>query len=170
VWFGGPIEWFSITFRILGDNLNPREVTRVLGCKPSESERKGDPILRKDGTVARLARTGSWRLRLTPEDTDEWDCSEAMMKLMKRFPEDRAVWKQLTKSFSIDFFVGLTMGSRNKGFEISPAVMAYLGQRGISVGFDIYYEDQMAEPSPGAPSRSPERRQANRKSRKSHGC
>ena len=39
------------------------------------------------------------------------------------------------------------MVAANKGFELSPAVLRYLGDRGISAGFDIYYEPD----NPGAP-------------------
>jgi len=76
VCFGGPIEWFSITLRISSENLVPNQVSKLLGCKPDESEQKGKPILRPDGTVIRIAKSGAWRLALKPDATDEWDCAE----------------------------------------------------------------------------------------------
>jgi hypothetical protein len=148
VWFGGPIEWFSITFRILGDELDPDEITKLLGCKPHEAERKGVPILRPDGTIARKARTGSWRLKVKRDETDEWDCAEAMMELVSQLPEQIDVWRDLTGRFAVDLFVGLSMLSRNKGFVLPPRVMRYLGERGIEAGFDIYFEENSDEPEP----------------------
>jgi hypothetical protein len=147
VWFGGPIEWSRITFRVLGDDLDPDEITRLLRCDPHESERKGDPILRRDGTVARQAKTGSWRLGLDRDETDEWDCAEAMMELVTRLPKEIDLWKDLTGRFAVDLFVALSMPARNKGFSLSPEVMAYLGNRGIEAGFDIYYDEKSAEPA-----------------------
>jgi len=141
VWFGGPIEWFSITLRISSDDLDPKEVTSLLGCQPDAAERKGDQILGPDGSAVRLAQTGSWRLMLAPTTTDEWDCGEAMMLVMKRLPTDANVWRSLTQRFSVVFFVGLSMDSVNKGFSMSPDVMSYLGARGIRVDFDVYCED-----------------------------
>jgi hypothetical protein len=149
VWFGGPIEWSSITFRVLGDELDPAEITRLLRCEPHQAERKGDPILRPDGTVARKARTGSWRLRINREDTDEWDCAQAMMDLVSQLPKEIEVWRGLTDRFAVDLFVGLSMPSRNKGFVMPPDVMRYLGERGIEAGFDIYYDENSAEPAAG---------------------
>jgi len=51
----------DITFRIFGDNLDPNEVTQVLGVTPSEYVRKGDNISKGIGRIIN-ARTGSWSL------------------------------------------------------------------------------------------------------------
>jgi hypothetical protein len=99
----------------------------VLGCEPDQTRRRGDPILRSDGSTGRLARTGAWHLELTPDQTDEWDCGEAMLLMLRRLPLDLEVWKRLTGRFAIDVYVSLTMTSINKGFTLSPEVMRYLG-------------------------------------------
>ena len=125
IWSGGPIEWFSITLRIMGKDLDPDEITQVLGCPPN---------------AVRVSRHGGWRLTLKPTDTDEWDCGEAMLELLQRLPSDVGIWQALAARLKIDFFVGLTMASKNKGFSLSPKVMSYLAERGIEAGFDIYYE------------------------------
>lgn len=77
---------------------------------------------------------------MTPADTDEWNCGEAMLELLRRLPSDIELWQSLAARFKIDFFVGLRMTSNNKGFSLSPQVMRYLSERGIEAGFDIYYE------------------------------
>ncbi|HET6234228.1 MAG TPA: DUF4279 domain-containing protein [Acetobacteraceae bacterium] len=41
VWFGGPIPWFSISLSITADDLDPGEVTRLLGVEPDEARRRG---------------------------------------------------------------------------------------------------------------------------------
>ena len=161
VWSGGPIEWSRITLRISGDELYPKEVSRILGCEPNFSHRKGEPILRKDGTVARIAKTGRHHLYIASSETDEWDCGEAIMVLMSRLPSDVQVWRGLTRRFKADLFVALSMTSRNKGFSLTPEVMAYLGNRYIESGFDIYCnEAQKAEPS-ASPNGGPAARVAN---------
>jgi len=162
VWFGGPIEWFSITVRIRSDDLDPHDVTKVMGCEPDESQEKGKPVLREDGTVMRIARFGAWGLTLEPKDTDEWDCAEAMMLVLRRLPSAVQFWQRLTKKYKVDFFVGLSMPSKNKGFELSPEVMKYLGDRGIAAGFDIYHDGKInAEPS-APPNRRPAGQRAGR--------
>ena len=169
VWFGGPIEWFSVTLRISSEDLVPDDVTKVMGCEPDESQQKGKPVLREDGTVMRIAKFGAWRLTLKPKDTDEWDCTEAMMLVLRRLPSAIGLWRRLTKKCKVDFFVGLSMPSRNKGFGLSPEVMKYLGDRGIEAGFDIYYDGKEdAEPS-APPNRRPARQRAVRKPRRGGG-
>jgi len=169
VWFGGPIEWFSVTLRISSEDLVPDDVTKVMGCEPDESQQKGKPVLREDGTVMRIAKFGAWRLTLKPKDTDEWDCTEAMMLVLRRLPSAIGLWRRLTKKCKVDFFVGLSMPSRNKGFGLSPEVMKYLGDRGIEAGFDIYYDGKEdAEPS-APPNRRPARQRAVRKPRRDGG-
>jgi hypothetical protein len=168
VWFGGPIEWLSITLRISREDLVPDDVTKLLGCTPDEAQQKGKPVLRKDGTVMRIAKSGAWQLILKPEDTDEWDCAEAMMLVLRRLPNGVGLWRRLTKKYKVDFFVGLSMPAKNKGFGLSPEVMKYLGDRGIEAGFDIYYDGKEdAEPAP--PNRRPARRRAVRAPRRSGG-
>ena len=139
-WFGGPIEWFKITLTVRGDDLDPDQVTECLGCPPDESQRKGGPMLRADGSVARLAEFGAWKLVFRPEDTDEWDCGEAVMLLVQRVPAGVDAWQRLARRFRVGISAGLVMRSHNKGFRLSPDVMRYLGERGIEAGFDVYHE------------------------------
>jgi hypothetical protein len=48
------------------------------------------------------------------------------------------------------------MTSSNKGFELSPEIMKYLGDRGVTAGFDIYYgareEAKPSDPPNGGPA------------------
>jgi hypothetical protein len=169
VWFGGPLEWFSITLRISSKDLVPDDITQLLGCKPDEAQQKGKPVLRKDGTVMRVAKFGLWRLILKPEDTDEWDCAEAMMLVLRRLPSAIMVWRRLTKKYKVDFFVGLSMPSKNKGFGLSPAVMKYLGDRGIEAGFDIYYHGKEDAEPDAPPNRRPARQRRIRPPRRGGG-
>jgi hypothetical protein len=75
---------------------------------------------------------------LKPEDTDEWDCAEAIMLVLRRLLSAVRIWRRRTKKYAVEFFLGLSMPSKNKGFGLSAAAMKYLGDRGIEAGFDIY--------------------------------
>ena len=138
VWFGGPIEWFRMTLRIAGETLIPADVTKILQCQPSQAEEKGQPLPRKTGRPERIAKTGRWHFTLSPEDTDEWDCGEAILELLGRLQSDANVWRTLADRYQIGIFVGLNMTGANMGFSLSPRVMTYLAERGIEAGFDIY--------------------------------
>lgn len=140
VQIGGPIDWFSISLRVTGDQLVPAEITALLRCEPDEAQQKDKPLYRTDGSLMRVPKFGAWFADLKPDDTDEWDCGEAIMELLATLPRDPAIWRGLTEKYSVALFIGLNLVGSGRGFVLSPEVMAYLGERKIAVGFDIYHE------------------------------
>jgi hypothetical protein len=120
--------------RIFGDSLLPDQVTRLLGCQPTESRRKGDVI--PDKRYHRVARTGAWVLdgRL-PNTTD---IEEQVLTLLTSLTSNLQVWQRLTAEFDVDVFCGVFLEDCNRGFCLSPRVMEMLSARGIEIGFDIY--------------------------------
>jgi hypothetical protein len=141
IWYGGPIEWDSITLRISGDNLVPSSITKIMGIEPDLSHTKNEPIFDKEGNIVRRARTGQWHFQYEKSMTDEWDCNYAIMELIGKIGISDSRWNDITKEYDVDIFVGLTMQkNRNKGFQLEPELMCILGNKGISVGFDIYYD------------------------------
>ena len=119
VQIGGPIEWFSISVWLRGDALIPEEITAQLGRSPDSGWQKDKPVYRKDGTFMRIPRFGAWSAELKREDTDEWDCGEAILELFATLPSDPVVWR-LAERFSISLSVGLSLESSGCGFELSP--------------------------------------------------
>lgn len=122
------------SLRIFGDSLVPSEITRLLGCEPTESTQKGEAIQSHSGE--RIAKHGSWRLHAPPCEPENLD--HQVSWLLSRLSNDLEVWRSLGKEFKIDLFTGLFMGSSNEGFSLSPATMLALGNRGIEIGFDVY--------------------------------
>ena len=124
------------TLRLFGDDLDPEEITRILGKPPTRSERKGE-VIRREGTgIERTARTGSWRLEVAdrrPEDVDG-----QVAELLSALTTDVGVWQALASKYKVDLFVGLFMKDSNEGLSLSPTTLTKLGERGISIGFDIY--------------------------------
>ena len=53
------------TLRIMGDNLDPTEITRLLGCAPDAAQTRGEEIAARSGGSVRVARKGMWRLSAT---------------------------------------------------------------------------------------------------------
>jgi hypothetical protein len=129
------------TLRIFGDDLDPDEVSRLLGGIPTLSEKKGDAITKKSGT--RIARTGRWDLRAEPRSASPEDVDGQIAELLSKLTPDISVWKALAGKYKMDFFVGLFMKESNEGLVVSATTMKLLGERGISLGFDIYspYQD-----------------------------
>ncbi|GGA29610.1 DUF4279 domain-containing protein [Dyella nitratireducens] len=129
-------ESSQAALRIFGDSLLPEEVTRLLGCAPTASERKGERIAGpKTGTV-RVARTGLWRLRATEQAPE--DLPGQIDELLGRLTSDMSAWAKIRETCRIDLFVGLFMSSGNNGLSISPAQLLALGERGIELDLDVY--------------------------------
>ncbi|MGH8138704.1 MAG: hypothetical protein ACREVV_10990 [Steroidobacteraceae bacterium] len=54
---GGEVDEYHICLRYYGDELNPDELSAVLGRKPTSSSLKGDIVLKNDRT--RIEKTGT---------------------------------------------------------------------------------------------------------------
>lgn len=129
---GGLIDSSKATLAIYGDDLDPEQVTAKLGVAPTRSQRRG--VLAKDRTVA--ARVGAWFLSeqgAAPEGPNE-----LAHRLKKRLPEDPVLWASLGEEVSIQMRFGLFQEAWNRGFDLDPEVVAWLGRIGATLVFDIY--------------------------------
>lgn len=131
---GGEIDATSVTLRFFGDDLDPDELTRLLGAKPTVQRRKGDVIPDRDG---RVADTGSWLL--SSERQSHKALELQIGGLFARLTDDVAVWRDLVARFKSDLFCGLWSESWNRGLELSPDILLQISDRGLRVGFDIYF-------------------------------
>ena len=138
-WFGGPVDKFKITLRIQGEDLDPAEISTLLGCAPTVAERKGLPVSFGDGS--RIANKGRWSLTIDSKDCGERDDVEDGIKvLLSLLPNDVTLWASLTNAFSVDVFCGIFIASSNRGFEISTEVSKMLADRHLKIGFDLYFD------------------------------
>ena len=76
------------------------------------------------------------------------DLDGQIVQLLAPLTTDMAVWERLTHSFEADIFCGLFLESMNEGLEISPRTLLAIGQRNLTLGFDIYGTDGLVGPSP----------------------
>lgn len=140
VWFGGPVDRFVVTLRIYGEELDPDRISALLGCTPTNAERKGVPIPSPGGN-ARIPKSGRWSLKIESKDYAESDdIEDAVRMLFARLPSDPEVWASLTKAYKVDVFCGLFLASTNRGFSISPEISKLLSDRHVEIGFDVYFD------------------------------
>jgi hypothetical protein len=140
VWFGGPVDRFTITLRICGGELDPDHVSALLRCAPTQAERKGVPISSPSGST-RIPKRGRWSLTVGSNDCGENDDVEDAVKLLlARLPSDPELWTSLTRTYAVDVFCGLFLASTNRGFSISPEVSRLLSDRQVAIGFDVYFD------------------------------
>ncbi len=127
------------TLRFSGDDLNPEEITKLLGCEPTRRQIKGELIESRHGLAPRIARYGAWRLEATA--TEPADVDAQVAELMGKVSADMSVWHDLTERFHANLFCGWFMKVGNEGIDLSPATMAALGSRRLPLALDIYGAD-----------------------------
>jgi len=125
------------SLRIIGD-LNPEEVTRLLGASPSESQTKGEELRGKSGHV-RVAKFGAWRIHAS--ETSPADLDVQVKEILSTLTSDLTVWKELSTRFDIDLFCGWFMDKENEGIGVAADTLRSLGERGIELSLDIYAGD-----------------------------
>ncbi|WKE65378.1 DUF4279 domain-containing protein [Gallaecimonas kandeliae] len=128
------------TLRIIGDDLNPDEISALLGHTASKQQTKGEVIIGKVSGVSRIAKTGMWYLEAmdaTPENLDG-----QIAELLGKLTGNLKVWAKISSSCRIDLFCGLFMKHSNEGLSVSAESMKALGERGIELGLDLYGPDE----------------------------
>jgi hypothetical protein len=131
---GGDVDRVSLTLRITAPDLDPDAITRRLGVPPSFAARRGDERRSKGGNIKQPV--GIWSVGLP--NSQEWVLADAIGALLDRLPADVAIWKEIGSSARIDVFCGLHLDDWNRGLELPPDLLARLGERRITLGFDIY--------------------------------
>lgn len=138
IWIGGHPDRARLCLRVCGDSLDPEEVTRILGRAPTRSQRKGQPVLSESGETKRIARTGSWLLD-QPVGCDS-TLEEEIESLLGSLPQGEQAWAALGECYRVDLLCDVSVRGLNRGFELSPRVLEFIGRRGITLGVDIFCE------------------------------
>ncbi len=127
------------TLRLSGDDLNPDEITKLLGCEPTRRQSKGELTESRHGLAPRIARYGAWRLEATAAEPANVDTQVA--ELLGKVSAEMSVWHDLTERFHVNIFCGWFMNEGNEGIDLSPDTMLALGSRRLPLALDIYGAD-----------------------------
>ena len=127
------------TLRIAGEDLDPEEISRQLGCKPTTAQRKGEAIVHRKAGHTRIALIGQWRLEAAPRDPEDIDGQ--ISEILGLLSDDPEIWRSIGQRYKVDLFCGLFMKTGNEGLSLSPSSLHALGVRQIEIGFDIYGPD-----------------------------
>jgi hypothetical protein len=133
---GGLIDETRVTLGVHGDDLDPDEVTRLLGCAPSCSHRRGDPRPRNIPPWPR----GAWVLSVEGKAPVEPD--HLISAVLDRLPVDPAVWESLRSRFDVRLGFGLFQDAWNRGFGLSSQVLRRVAEMGLGLDFDIYADGE----------------------------
>jgi hypothetical protein len=130
------------TLRISGDDLDPAQITRLLGCAPTSAQTKGERIVGRDTQVARIASRGMWRLVAVAREPEDLDGQ--IVELISKMTADIEIWKSIAAKYRVDLFCGIFLRGSNEGLSISPQSLTALGLRQIELALDIYEGDESA--------------------------
>lgn len=124
-----------VSLRIVGDDVDPDEITQLLGREPDFGLRKGQTVVSNTGKE-RVERRGRWIIQ--SERRDPSDPNTQLRELLESTTSDVEVWKSITAQHHVDIFCGLFMLAENEGLVLSPETIKMIGDRGIPLWFDVY--------------------------------
>ena len=132
----GIIDHSMVTLRIFGDDLIPDNITKLLGSTPTDSCIKDQEIIGKATGSIRRAKTGSWKIRANPRKPE--NIESQIFEIIDNLTNDLSTWSSLSSKYKIDLFCGVFLKTSNDGLVLSAEALLALGQRGITLGLDIY--------------------------------
>lgn len=126
----------AASLRIGGDDLDPDEISVLLGCQPTKGYRKGQVERGPSSGRDIMRKTGAWML--DAEDQAPGNLDEQVRSILDRLPADLSIWKKLSSRYKIDLFCGWFMAETNEGIAISAHTLVRLGERAILLDVCIY--------------------------------
>src|SRR5690348_13727958 len=107
-----PVRRSVATLRVVGDALQPAQITKALGHAPTSSHTKGEVLVGKNTGISRVAKFGMWRLEATEREPANLD--EQIAELLAKLTSDLDVWRSITSVYTTDLFCGLFMDQANE--------------------------------------------------------
>ena len=135
----GAFDYSMATLRLFGDDLIPEEVSALLGASPTEAHHKGEELVGRRTGNKRTAKTGSWHLQASRREPE--DLEGQIFEILEKLTPDFSIWTSLAR-FQPNLFCGLFMASTNDGVSLSAKALLALGERGITLGLDVYDADE----------------------------
>jgi hypothetical protein len=97
--------------RIQGEDLDPSEISTLLGCAPTMSQRKGDVFTSKTGS-SRTARCGAWHLDALDREPEDLDGQIA--EVLGKLTSDLTVWASIVARYTLIAFAASSCSERMK--------------------------------------------------------
>jgi len=127
-----PVAETVAALQVVGEDVDPEQITRLLGCAPTEAHRKGEPAT-KVGQGVR--RSGAWLLESRLPRTASLD--EHIGELLGRVSAEACVWRELAR-FKPDILIGFFLASDHEVSGLSAVSAAALAERGSALEMDIW--------------------------------
>jgi hypothetical protein len=128
---GGLVDKTRLTLGVHGEDLDPDEISRLIGCAPTTAHRRGDA--RRSGTPW---PKGAWLLSV--EGHSPTGPEELVHLLLARLPTDASLWSELRARYRVTLGFGIFTERWNRGFDLTANAISRIESLGVGVGFDIY--------------------------------
>lgn len=132
---GGLVDETCATLAVYGEELEPDDITAMLGCAPTSSHRRGD----RRGKRSPPAKRGGWLLEHRGKRPDGPE--ELTAVLLDQVSKDPAVWKALVERYDVQLRLGIHITGWNRGFGLSSALVGRIAALGPSIDVDLYSYD-----------------------------
>jgi hypothetical protein len=134
---GGEIDAGEFCLRISSEDLDPGEVSGLLGLQATESNRRGDPLGKRGLTY----KFGQWRFSTGRLDFRAGkSCEEFFDEFMRSLPGELAVWERITERHEAEVYISLWMRTWNRDFDISSFAIGELARRKLRLHVDTYLD------------------------------
>ena len=125
------------SFRIVGKDLDPAEITNLLQMHPDQFHRRGDPNISKTGNRYADYTEGLWALHSSFDDTHTID--EHIDSLVIKLWEHRDLLQELrNRGYRMDIFVGIFGIDDNMGIMLQNTLLTRAMQLGVDLNLDLY--------------------------------
>ena len=133
---------YKASLRIGDDQLDPQEITKILGVEPDNAHRKGDPNTGRSKKGKLLVyspfRSGLWSI--CSKEPEHMDLEHHLKSLLHTlYPLKDKLIELSNRGYKMDMFCGIFIDSgAQPGFDIDSNVLLKLGELNISFGLCIY--------------------------------
>lgn len=134
---GGEIDAAEFSLDITSDDLQPTEITTLLGLQPTSHHLRGDAFGKRGHTY----KFGRWRYATARLDFRAGRCFEEQFDdFVRALPDDPAIWERITTRFEAGILICLWMRTWNREFDISTFALGELARRRLRLHIDTYLE------------------------------
>lgn len=133
---------YSISLRVFHPDIEPSEITSALAREPVRAWKAGEARQTPKGTPLDGVYSQSyWYCNLIPdrEISSEGTLLEEYLALLAGHLSRHKTFFQRVRAERgrVELFIGV-YGVRNYGLELSPVLLASIGELGLSLAFDMY--------------------------------
>jgi hypothetical protein len=127
------------TLRVIGADLDPTEISHLLGCVPTRSHRKGEDLRKPQAKLPNVARSGLWALEA--KAMAPGNVNQQIGELLASVTTNLSVWDALANRYQLSVFCAWFMEGGNEGEDISTETVRALSDRRIALSLDVYGPD-----------------------------